>query len=99
MWFHQDWKLVFPDFFAGTTLYLRNLSGDEQTRRRDLALQLRVFLQAHATAAPGELKQRWLELGAQGWQSTLEIREPLQRFLTMIESEDANGQPKRSAPR
>jgi hypothetical protein len=88
-WFHQDWKLVFPDFRAGVEIYLKNLPMDG---RRILADELRKFIEHNSTASSQELKQQWLELGAQGWQNSLDIHSTLDEFLATIAANQATGE-------
>jgi hypothetical protein len=84
-WFHQDWKLLFPEFYAGVRPYLRNMPLE---RKCVLASELRDFIEKNSAVSPEELKQKWLDLGAQGWQASLDIHNALKDFLRMIE-EDA----------
>jgi hypothetical protein len=80
--FHQDWKYVFPDFLSGTSMYLQGISS---SRRARLASELHEFLSMNARAKNTALKQRWLKLGAQGWQSNLDVRAGLEQMLKLIE--------------
>src|SRR5438045_3617272 len=47
-WFHQDWKLVFPDFYAGLDLYLDNLPAE---RRAILGRELCQFVEQNRGAS------------------------------------------------
>jgi CdiI immunity protein len=81
-WFHQDWKMVFPDFYKGLNLYLDNLP---QERRVALGRELRQFLEQNNGRSSEELKQLWLRLGAQGWQASLDIHSALEEFCRVIQ--------------
>jgi hypothetical protein len=78
-WFHQDWKLVFNDFYAGAEMYFATLAS---ARKEVLREELATFLQAHSSA--DALKRSWLRSGAQGWQENLDIRKTLAEFLRML---------------
>jgi hypothetical protein len=80
-WFHQDWKLLFPDFYTGTEMYLKGLSSDRQAT---LKRELHDFLDKNKNASEKVLFKSWLDLGAQGWDSKLEIRAALLEFATSI---------------
>lgn len=82
LWFHQDWKLLFPDFHAGLTMYLENLPAP---RRVVLGRELREFVEQNRDASARALTRRWLSLGAQGWQSSLDIRSTLEEFCRIVE--------------
>lgn len=82
LWFHQDWKLLFPDFYAGLHLYLENLPAE---RRVVLGRELREFVEQNRGASVQALKRRWLRLGAQGWQSSLDIHSTLAAFCRIVE--------------
>ena len=81
-WFHQDWKLVFPDFYAGLNLYLDNLPS---ARRVVLGRELCQFVEQNKSTSPEELKGLWLSLGAQGWQTSLEVHSTLENFCRIVE--------------
>ena len=82
-WFHQDWNLVFPDFYTGLRMYLDNLPAG---RRAALGSELRRFMEQNQGASAKALKRLWLRLGAQGWQANLDIRDTLDAFWRIIES-------------
>ena len=82
-WFHQDWKLVFPDFYTGLRIYLDNLLAG---RRGALGIELRRFVEKNQGSSAKALKRLWLRLGAQGWQANLDIRAALDEFCRIIES-------------
>jgi hypothetical protein len=83
-WFHQDWNLVFPEFYSGAAMYFKQLPPE---RRMELQRQLRAFLDANAGAGPRKLKNLWLKLGAQAWQNDLDIRAVLEDFCWMATDE------------
>jgi hypothetical protein len=82
-WFHQDWKLVYPTFKAGAALYLSGLSAD---RREALSRQLRRFLEEHAGASEQDLRQHWMNLGAQAWPTKMGVRVGLEEFQQMVDA-------------
>jgi len=61
LWFHQDWKLLFPDFYAGLHLYLDHLPAQ---RRVVLGRELCQFVEHNEGTSSDELKRLWLGLGA-----------------------------------
>lgn len=77
VWFHQDWKLLFPDFFSGYQMYVANLSQDRQAALR---AELENFLNQNAGMPEQDLKRAWLALGAQAWQANLDVRSTLKKF-------------------
>jgi hypothetical protein len=89
-WFHQDWHLVFREFYSGAALCLKQLPRD---RRITLQRELRAFLDANAKAGPRKLERLWLELGAQAWQHDLNIREVLEDFCLMATEDGGPGSP------
>ena len=88
-WFHQDWRLMFPNFYMGAAMYIKQLTPE---RRLQLQQQLRAFLDANAGATPRELEQQWLKLGAAEWERDLTIHEVLQDFVWML-SDEATSDP------
>jgi len=80
-WFHQDWKLVFPNFPEGARMYLSTLPRE---RKALLHQELSAFLAEHSDDSSSGLKQAWLRLGALGWQSDLDVRETLASFVRMM---------------
>jgi hypothetical protein len=82
-WFHQDWKLIFPDFYSGLKLYLDNLTPG---RRQVLGDELQQFLRENSGASAEDLKRSWLRLGAQAWQASLDIRQTLEDFQRVIQA-------------
>ena len=80
-WFHQDWELIFSDFYEGAKMYLESLSP---SRRSELKSELEQFLDLNANSSPSELKKAWLSLGAQGWQANLDIRKTLWDFVGLM---------------
>jgi hypothetical protein len=84
LFFNQDWKLMFPDFYRGTKLYLESLPA---ARRKVLAQEFKAFLETNASASPKKLLKLWLALGAAGWQSDLDIRAGLKDLCWLIETD------------
>ena len=80
-WFHQDWEYVYPDFYQGARMYLAPLPPE---RRMVLRQELQDFISENANASPVVIKKLWLQLGAQGWQSSIDIGDGLQEFLRMM---------------
>ncbi len=80
-WFHQDWALLFPDFFEGTRMYVSQLSPME---RSQLRAELMMFLEREGAKEESEIRNAWFQLGAQAWQPNLEIVESLRKFTQMM---------------
>lgn len=80
-WFHQDWKLIFPDFHTGAEMYLSSLSPE---RKEVLRQALAQFIERNRDADASELIDEWVKLGAQAWQSDLDFLRTLDDFLRMM---------------
>ena len=80
-WFHQDWKLIFPNFHEGARMYVNDMSS---SRRMELKKQLQRFVDANSQSTVDAVKKEWLNLGAQGWQSELDIKITLQEFIELM---------------
>lgn len=80
-WFHQDYDLFFSDFRDGAAAYLAALPPD---RRTVLYRELSDFLAANSELPPSKMRELWRALGAQAWQSNLEIAPTLRQFLNSI---------------
>ena len=77
--FFQDWYLIFPDFYTGVDMYISAIS---RKQRQILSKQLEQFVEDHKT--PAQLKQAWLNAGAQAWPPELEIVSTLRDFAKII---------------
>jgi hypothetical protein len=80
-WFHQDWDVMYPDFYEGARAYLADLSP---ARRGELREELEEFLGRHRHATPREMLEAWFGLGARAWQPGLDISTTLRDFLQMM---------------
>ena len=83
-WFHQDWKLVYSDFYVGARMYFSSLSLE---RKHELRRELREFVEAHRDKSQSAWLASWLRAGAQGWQGSLDIRETLADFVGMLSAD------------
>lgn len=63
-WFHQDWKLVYPDAPTAARVYIQGLSSSE---RALLRRELKAFLEANSGKSAEEVREAWLALGAGSW--------------------------------
>ncbi|MBL6613166.1 MAG: hypothetical protein ISP45_04090 [Reyranella sp.] len=81
LWFHQDWKLVFRDFNEGAELYIRGLPSK---RKEILRRELSAFVLANEEHPAEMTKRAWFGLGAQAWQSNLDILPTLKRFVDLL---------------
>jgi hypothetical protein len=63
-WFHQDWKLDFPDALTAAHFYIERLPVN---KRALLRRELEEFLEASAGKSPLEVREAWLALGAGSW--------------------------------
>jgi len=82
MYFHQDWKLVFPDFYTGAEMYLSSIKTEQKVLLKN---QLSDFISLHRNSSPAIVKTEWLKLGAQGWQKRLNIIDTLSEFVRLME--------------
>lgn len=87
-WFHQDWKIVFPDFIYGAKMYFSNLPSD---RAEILSQEIIKFLNKHKKASSSEVRKAWISLGAQAWQADLDIIQTLNEFLNLLKNRDNKG--------
>lgn len=63
-WFHQDWRLVYPDVPTAAGAYIGGLSDSERALlRRELA----AFLDANSGKSPEQVREAWLAVGAGSW--------------------------------
>jgi len=82
-WFHQDWRLVYPDFLTGAKMYVEALPGE---RRKGLSAELRAFIEAHSVSSEEEIRKAWYALGAGAWQTGLQVPDTLHAFLALTET-------------
>lgn len=75
--FHQDWALVFPDFWSRAELYLQDLWPQ---RRRILKRELLAFVAEHGKSRRRSALKAWYKLGAQGWDAKLPLCKTLAAF-------------------
>lgn len=80
-WFHQDWKLVFSDFYDGARMYASSLSI---ARKAALLRELSEFVETHHNASSSALMASWLKLGAQGWERKYDIHKTLLDFVRIL---------------
>lgn len=80
-WFHQDWELVFPDFYQGAKMYIDSLSTE---RKKVLKSELIEFINKYIGSNSSEVKRGWLSLGAQAWQSDKDIHKTLNDFVRLM---------------
>ncbi len=80
-WFGQDYTLFFTDFYQGAAKYFATLPT---SRREILRSELHQFLEDNVNSSPKKLVGEWIKLGAQTWDSGLEIRPALEDFLFML---------------
>jgi len=76
--FHQDWRLMYPNFHAGAKLYIGSLSNES---KRKLRAELLNFIAGRSARST---RKRWIALGAQAWDPDLEIVATLKSFADMI---------------
>jgi hypothetical protein len=81
LWFHQDWELMYPDFYEGARMYFSQLSGE---KKHALRKELSDFIASNAGRRSKSLKRAWFKLGAQAWQSDLVILPALKDFVEML---------------
>ena len=79
--FHQDWKLIFPDFHAGAEMYLSSVTNEQKYKLKEQLIQL---VENHKDSDQATIKKEWLNLGAQGWQKSLNITDTLNDFVKMM---------------
>ncbi|MDB5973666.1 MAG: hypothetical protein JWR07_426 [Nevskia sp.] len=82
-WFHQDWQLMYRDFYLGANEYLYGLPG---ARRKILKAEFGKFLKDNEGATSKKLRGEWFKLGAQAWQPDLVISEALKDFHFMMDN-------------
>lgn len=82
-WFHQDWRLVFPDFYTGAKIYFEEVPLSEDARYV-LKQELYRFLDQTEGQDPKEIVQAWFDLGAHAWQCDLDIASTLRDFAEML---------------
>ena len=87
-WFHQDWKIVFPDFICGAKMYFSNLPSD---RTENLSQEIIKFLNNHKNDSSSEVRKAWISLGAQAWQADLDIIQTLNEFLNLLKNRNNKG--------
>jgi len=63
-WFHQDWKLIYPDIPTAARDYLQ---GRSATERESLRRELKMFLEAKTGRSSEQIRSAWIALGAQSW--------------------------------
>lgn len=80
-WFHQDWDLIFPDFYQGAKMYFNNISAE---RIKVLKQELKEFLDKYRGSKSSKLEQAWFRLGAEAWQPDLDIYMTLNDFIDLI---------------
>ncbi len=83
-WFHQDWKLIYPDFHKGAQMYLGSLPPE---RRVTLKKELQIFLDQHAGGTSKSMLHAWFSLGAEAWQADLDITATFRYFVSLTERE------------
>lgn len=84
-WFHQDWKIVYPDFISGAKMYFSNLPSD---RAEILSQEIIKFLNNHKKDSLSEVREAWISLGAQAWQNDLNIIQTLNDFLILLKNRE-----------
>ncbi len=82
-WFHQDWDLIFPDFYQGAKIYFSNISSE---RIKVLKQELKEFLDKYRGSKSSEVEKAWFRLGAEDWQPDLDIYMTLNDFTDLIDS-------------
>lgn len=80
-WFHQDWDLVFSDFFMGAKMYFNSLPNE---RLEVLEKELELFIKRNKNATLDEVEEAWLLLGAQAFQPDLDIKKTLDDFSRIL---------------
>ena len=80
-WFHQDWKLVYKDFYEGARMYASSLSTERKTALRR---ELSEFVETHRNTSRSVLMASWFKLGAQGWQGKFDIHNTLLDFVQIL---------------
>jgi hypothetical protein len=80
-WFHQDWKLIYPHFYEGAKIYINDLSAE---RKGVLRQELLNFISTNADRRSEAVISSWCDLGADAWQSDLEILATLKDFADLL---------------
>ena len=79
--FGQDWPLLFPDFYSGARMYIKQLN---QSRRQILRAELIRILEEEQNN--NNLRRRWISRGAEGWDPNIEdVRQALSDFVNMLD--------------
>jgi hypothetical protein len=81
-WFHQDWKILFGDAQSCAKTYFSGLSPE---RRKRLRIELLVFLEGEKNSTANNLLRSWYGLGAQGWQTNIDLRNTLFSFARKLD--------------
>ena len=63
-WFHQDWKLIYPDVPTAARAYIQTLPGSERTLLRQ---ELESFLEANSGRTAEQVREAWIALGVGSW--------------------------------
>lgn len=83
-WFHQDWDLIYPNFYEGAQMYLTSLSS---RRRVKLSNELQDFLRQYGGEPSKLVLRAWFRLGAEAWPPELEIANTLHDFVRLMGSD------------
>ena len=81
-WFHQDYELLFSNFYEGADMYLRSITLE---RKKVLGQELKQFIKDNQNSEREEIIEAWCGLGAQAWQEDLEVLPVLNDFVWMTE--------------
>ena len=80
-WFHQDFKLAFPDVQSGGIVMIEQLSSAE---KKLLSSELAAFLANHEGSSEKALRRAWMKLGVQYWPRRGDTKSLLTGFLNHL---------------